>query len=173
MSETNKTTHKVAQKDQKQTMENILRLQSLRDKLQGADLHKLDGVLQDLRNSVGDTVTKTNAAEMLQVSRQTVEKWVHEDLLPTVRGENGRQQIPRQAVERITEEVRSLRDLGHSKSVLAKALRSVADEIDAPSTNGEVKTAAKKKPAAKKPVAKQTATKKSPAKKPAAKKTVK
>lgn len=120
----------VQQKDQKKTIENILQLQPLRDKLRGADLKKLDSVIGDMRRSVGDTVTKSNAAEMLDVSRQTLDKWIKQDVLPTVKGQNGRDQIPRQVVEKLTEEVRRLKDTGHTRSVLAKALRNVADEID-------------------------------------------
>lgn len=140
MSKTNgkSETKTVQQKEQKRLVENIIQLQPLRDKLQGADLGRLDKVIGDLRKSVGDTVTKTNAAEMLDVSRQTLDKWIREEVLPTVKGENGREQIPRQVVERLTQEVRALRDAGHTRSVLAKALRNVADEIDPVSSAAKI-----------------------------------
>lgn len=144
--------------EEKQTLENILRLDSLRDKLHGADLRKLDAVIDDLRNSVGETVSKSNAAEMFQVSRQTVDQWIHKDLLPSVRSQSGRQRIPRPSFEKAIQEVRSL-DSSKPRAALSEALRALASDI-APPKKKVSKTSSK--PAAKKssaPASKKKATK--------------
>ena len=156
--------------EEKQTLENILRLDSLRDKLHGADLQKLDEVLKDMRDSVGETVSKSNAAEMFQVSRQTVDKWISKDLLPAVSSQGGRQRISRSGFERALQEVRSL-DSSKPRAAIAEALRSLASDIDAPQKKTAAKKTASKKTAAKKTAAKKTAAKKTTAKKTAAKKT--
>jgi hypothetical protein len=138
-------------KEQKETVEQILTLKPLRDKLTGADLDALNKVIAELRDRAGVTVSMTNTADLLQVSRQTVDNWVKAGTLPVVNGLNGRQQIPRKAVERAASEVQTWRSGGRQR--VATALRGIADELH-PAPKPKRKPAAKKKaPAAKKTAA--------------------
>ena len=114
-------------KQQKETVEQIINLDALRHRLSGLDLELLDQVIAQLRVRAGETISKSNTAELLQVSRQTVDNWIKSGTLPGVPGLNGRQQIPRQAVERAAHEVTAWRQAGRQRA--ATALRDIADEL--------------------------------------------
>jgi hypothetical protein len=116
-------------KQERETLENILRLEPLRNKLEGTDLQRLDSVLENLQKNVGSTVSKSNAAEILKVSRQTVDRWVNEGLLPVTKRKNGRQAIPRDAFQRVANEVNGLKDVAKTRNFIADTLHSLAGEI--------------------------------------------
>lgn len=155
-------------KQEKQTLENILRLETIKNRVSGTDLKNLELVLDDLRKNAGSTVSKTNAAEILKVSRQTIDRWVNEGMMPVKRRANGRQGIPREAFERLAREVNEAKTMGQTRSFLASALRQVADDI-APERKTSKKATAKKA-TAKKATAKKATPKKATAKKATAKK---
>lgn len=155
--------------NQKTTIENIVKLDSLKDSLSGADLKKLEEVLDSLKETAGDAVSKANASRLLEVSRQTLDRWIEKGNLPSVKGNNGREQIPREVVEKLTREVRDLKAVGQTRSVLADALRRAADDIS-PAKKTTVKKQAAKKATAKKAPAKRAKAKKASSKKATAKK---
>jgi excisionase family DNA binding protein len=49
----------------------------------------------------GKLLTTTEAAKLLEVSRDTVARWIRLDQLPAVRLPSGQYRIPREAVERL------------------------------------------------------------------------
>jgi excisionase family DNA binding protein len=131
----------------------------LREKLEGSDLLQIDRVIDDIRTSVGETVSKSNAAEMLEVSRQTVDTWIQKGLIPAVKSQSGREKIPRQSLERVLHEVRregpaSLKRAKESRVKLADLLRSLAEEIEGDKDSRKSKKQKTAKPAAAKPAAK-------------------
>jgi hypothetical protein len=151
---------------QKTTIENILKLETLKKSLDGPELKKVEEVIDSLRDSVGEVVTKTNASKILQVSRQTLDRWIDKGALPTVNLQ-GREKIATPVVEKIAKEVEEIRNTDQTRAILADALRRVANDIAPDKT---VKKAAAKQAAAKKTTAKKAAAKKTTAKKAAPKK---
>ena len=110
------------------TLSNVIDLRTAREDLPDEKRASVDRVLEDLRQDLGETVTKTNAAQVLGVSTQALDKWIKKGLLSAVKGANGREQIPRDDLEELAETVNALRDLGQNRAVLAEALRRVAAE---------------------------------------------
>lgn len=142
-------------KQQLQDLEQILKLRAIRGKLHGADRQVLDQVIESLQQQVGATINKQTAARLLDVSRQSLDRWINAGLLPAVRGplKNGRlsrQRIPRQALEELALEIGDLKNSGQRKALLADALRRLADELDssekrATANSKAAKTGGKKK----------------------------
>jgi excisionase family DNA binding protein len=137
-------------KQQLKDLQQVLKLLSIRGHLRGADRQTIDEVLGALRQQAGETISKSNAAELLDVSRQSLDRWIKAGMLPAVKASNGRQKIPRQALEQIIARVNQLRDSGQQRALLAQALKDLAGEIDPESKkrDGAKKKAGKKIPSA-------------------------
>ena len=151
--------------EQKTNMENLLRLESLREWVAPAGQESLEEVIDSLRAAIGESVSKKNAAHFLSVSRQTVDRWIAEGLIPLSEEGGG---VAREAVEKISQEMSHLQSAGETRHILATALRRAADNLDPKQKTSPKKTrstASKNKSASKNKTA-------SPRRKPsAAKKT--
>jgi excisionase family DNA binding protein len=164
-----------------ETLENILRIEEIRDRMKLAgwgreDLQKAEETLRSLRNSVGEGVRKSQAAEMLGVSRQTLDRWISEGVLPVVTSAGGQIEVSRKYLESLVPRVRQLRKDGRGENVLRHLRRltpygQTTKKATAKKTGTKKSGATTKKSTAKKTTAKKPA--KATAKKPASKKTTK
>jgi hypothetical protein len=163
-------------KQQLSDLQQILKLRGIRRYLKGPERQTLDEVIEALQQQAGETVSKQNAARLLNVSRQSLDRWIKAGLLPAVRkpftaaGHKGQQAIPREALERLALEVGDLKNSGKQKALLAQALRSLAAELDPPKKPDAKKSpGGQRRPAAKKRTAGSSAANKSKKKAPAKK----
>lgn len=113
---------------QERKLNNVLDLRQAREALPENERESVDRVLGDLREELGTTISKTNAADVLGVSTQALDKWIEKGVLRTRQAPNGRRQIPLTDLEELAEEVRALRELGKKRGVIAEALRRLSEE---------------------------------------------
>jgi len=87
---------------------------------QGADVRtELDPVIEDLREELKPTMSKSQAAQVIGVSVPTLDKWIARGLLPIERAESGRPRVLRDAVLALAERVDDLRRAGHDRYLIA------------------------------------------------------
>lgn len=97
----------------------------LRDAMRHNDRSGLNSVLGDLEERVGeaDSLSKTEAARLLEVSVNTLDKWIARDVIPTIKDKRyKRVRIPVQAALRLAEEIAELRRVGYDRGLLAEAI---------------------------------------------------
>ena len=78
-----------------------------------------------LRQELGDAVPKSVAARFLGVSNTALERWIDAGRIPVVRRPGGREEVAAEALLDLAAEVARLREAGHSRGVLAGALREL------------------------------------------------
>lgn len=83
----------------------------------------LDLVVDDLRRDAGEWLTKSSAARILGVSRNTLDKWVSRGVIPT--RDRG---VDRAGLEEIAVELDGLRASGEDRALLAEALYRLEQE---------------------------------------------
>src|SRR5258707_4347835 len=92
-----------------------------------AERQRLEGVIRDLRHDVGVGVRKRQAARLLGVGVQALERWIGRGRLPVVRRPgSSRELIDADALIVLAEEVARRREAGERRGVLASSL----DEIE-------------------------------------------
>lgn len=97
----------------------------LRRAMRGNDRLALQGVIGDLEARVAeaDSLSKTEAANLLGVSVNTLDKWIGRGLVPTVKdGRHKRLRVPVQTALALAGEVDELRHLGYQRGLLAEAI---------------------------------------------------
>lgn len=103
---------------------NVIELRRARGAVENPEARNgIDHVIEDQREDAGAALTKSSAARLLGVSRNTLDKWIARGMVPT--RELG---VDRAALEEIAVEVEEIRRLAEAKpGVLAEALARLAE----------------------------------------------
>lgn len=80
---------------------------------------ELDPVIADLREDLDETMSKTQAAELIGISVPTLDKWVKRRIVPVRKAPSGRPRIPRDTAIDLAERIGELRDRGHERNLIA------------------------------------------------------
>ena len=91
----------------------------------GAVRAELDPVIAELREDLDETMSKTQAAELIGISVPTLDKWVGRRIVPVRKAPSGRPRIPRDTALDLAERVGDLRDRGQKRNLIV----GVADTL--------------------------------------------
>jgi hypothetical protein len=80
---------------------------------------ELEPVIADLRDDLDETLSKTQAAELIGVSVPTLDKWIAHRILPIRKAPSGRPRIPRDTALDLAERVSDLREQGQQRNLIA------------------------------------------------------
>jgi transposase len=83
---------------------------------------ELKPVIEDLREELGPTMTKRQAAAVIGVSVPTLDKWIERGLLPVESAPSGRPRVARDPVLDLAERVEDLRRRGETRGLIAAAV---------------------------------------------------
>jgi DNA-binding transcriptional regulator YiaG len=83
---------------------------------------ELTPVIDDLRDELGPTMSKRQAAAVIGVSMPTLDKWIDRGLLPVQAALSGRPRVGRDAVLDLAERVEDLRRMGETRHLIATAV---------------------------------------------------
>lgn len=80
-------------------------------------------------SSANPDFSKTEAADLLEVSQATLDKWISNGLIPTVKGAGqARTRIPAEPLRLIADEISQLREMGRKRGLLDEALLRLEQE---------------------------------------------
>ena len=92
---------------------------------------ELASVIEDLREELDLTMSKSQAAQVIGVSVPTLDKWIARGLLPVQRAESGRPRVVRDPVLALAERVDDLRRAGEDRHLIAAVVdRMQRDDED-------------------------------------------
>lgn len=80
---------------------------------------ELDSVIADLRQDLDETMSKTQAAELIGVSVPTLDKWIADRILPIRKAPSGRPRVPRDTALDLAERISDLREQGQQRNLIA------------------------------------------------------
>lgn len=80
---------------------------------------ELAAVIENLREELDPTMSKSQAAQVIGVSVPTLDKWIARGLLPVQRAESGRPRVVRDPVLALAERVDDLRRAGQDRHLIA------------------------------------------------------
>ena len=78
----------------------------------------LDSVIADLRQDLDETMSKTQAAELIGVSVPTLDKWIADGIVPIRKAPSGRPRIPRDTALDLAERIADLREQGRQRNLI-------------------------------------------------------
>ncbi len=79
---------------------------------------ELDPVIADLREDLDETMSKSQAAQLIGVSVPTLDKWVDRRIVPVLKAPSGRPRIPRDTALDLAERIGDLRDGGQKRNLI-------------------------------------------------------
>ena len=80
---------------------------------------ELDPVIADLRADLDETMSKSQAAQVIGISVPTLDKWVDRRIVPVRKAPSGRPRIPRDTALDLAERIGDLRDRGQERNLIA------------------------------------------------------
>src|SRR5438309_2273359 len=80
--------------------------------------HELEPIIEELRDDLDDTMSKTQAADVIGVSVPTLDKWIDEQIVPIRRAASGRPRVPRDTALDLAERVADLRQRGRERNLI-------------------------------------------------------
>lgn len=86
---------------------------------------ELEPVIEDLRDELDDTMSKTQAAQVIGISVPTLDKWIEQRIVPVMRAQSGRPRIPRDTALDLAERVEDLRRHGRQRNLIV----AVVDQL--------------------------------------------
>jgi hypothetical protein len=85
----------------------------------GGDVQdELQPIIEGLRAELDDTMSKTQAANVIGVSVPTVDKWIERRIIPVKRAPSGRPRVPRDTALDLAERVADLRQRGRERNLI-------------------------------------------------------
>jgi len=80
---------------------------------------ELDPVIADLRADLDETMSKSQAAQVIGISVPTLDKWVDRRIVPVRKAPSGRPRIPRDTALDLAERIGDLRARGQERNLIA------------------------------------------------------
>jgi hypothetical protein len=85
----------------------------------GGDVQdELQPIIEDFRADLDDSMSKTQAANVIGVSVPTVDKWIERRIIPVKRAPSGRPRVPRDTALDLAERVADLRQRGRERNLI-------------------------------------------------------
>jgi hypothetical protein len=79
---------------------------------------ELEPIIDELRDDLDDTMSKTQAAKVIGVSVPTLDKWIEQEIVPLNWAPSGRPRVPRDTALDLAERVAELRDRGRERNLI-------------------------------------------------------
>lgn len=118
----------------KDSVETLIDLDAAERSARGQTRHHIRKARKRVEHETGPAVRKTVAANILGISRTTLDKWILRGRIPVV-DRSGRRMVPIKQLIPLAREVRELREAGTQDGIVAAALLRV--EQSDPAWRGE------------------------------------